>query len=111
MNNEQFLLEMGSHFKVYNHEGTVELETWTNGGVNMIISLDINKDMSLLDQFNEYVARFDVDEEVLFLMENDSSYRSSFSLSASISDFKSFHEVLNGVLRDVHNEKAVSFER
>ena len=42
----------------------LELESWTDGGVDMFISIDKNSDNNLLEQLERFVENFDIDEEI-----------------------------------------------
>jgi hypothetical protein len=70
-----------------------EVETWTNGGVNMIITLmPFSK-----KQFIERVESFNVDEEI-DLHRQDPQYKNAFSISDSVKDFTDFHNRLKEVV-------------
>lgn len=70
-----------------------EIEKWTDGGVDMIISLmPFTK-----EKFMEYVNDFNVDEEVDFYRQ-DVSYRNNFSISDGLKDFTDFHNGLKSVV-------------
>lgn len=67
-------------------EGEVELETWTQGGVNMVIHLE----PFTAEEFESYVYDFDVDGEIDLHREGE-SYKSAFTIRESLEDFESFH--------------------
>lgn len=100
MINNVFKEKIGEFFAVYQHGNDIELETWTNGGVNMILCLDEGRDESLADQFKERVISFDIDEEI-DVHRNDSRYRQDFTITESVKDFTSFKEWLEDVLDKV----------
>lgn len=71
-----------------------ELETWTDGGVNMIITLmPFTK-----EKFVSYVIDFDIDEEI-DTHRQDSRYKQAFKLADSLNDFNSFKERLDDVVK------------
>lgn len=95
MTNEEFIKKTGEYFNVMEHEDCVELETWTKGGVNMIIVL--HKENGLyIDQFNEYRENFDVDEEI-DVYRQDQHYKDSFTIRQSLEDFEAFEKWLNEI--------------
>lgn len=72
----------------------MELETWTDGGVNMIIY--IKKD-NCIDSFIEYVDDFDIDYEIDLHRESD-TYRHVFTIRQSLTDFETYHEWLKNIV-------------
>lgn len=74
-----------------------ELETWTNGGVNMIIYLK----PFTIKEFEEYVNDFDVDEEIELHRESQ-KYKNDFTIRESLTDFEEFHNRLKDVLSKLH---------
>lgn len=71
-----------------------EVETWTNGGVDMIINLmPFTK-----EKFIEYVDEFDIDEEI-DLNRQSKDYKAAFTISASVRDFTDFHKRLKNVAK------------
>lgn len=71
-----------------------EVETWTEGGVNMIIWLN----PFTVDSFEQYVKDFDVDEEI-DTHRQDPNYKSAFSVSDSLEDFTAYNERIKEVER------------
>ena len=71
MENKKFIEKIREFFGVYEDEQIVELETWTNGGVNMHIVLRKDSDKSYLQQFEDYFKNFDVDEEIEIHRQDD----------------------------------------
>jgi len=99
LNREQSKLEkffndndFAVHLFTQRDEVCAEVEKWTDGGVDMIITLmPFNA-----DSFKECVENFDVDEEVE-LHRQDPSYKSAFTLRKSLDDFTEFHDHLKEV--------------
>lgn len=72
-------------------EGTneIELESWTNGGVDMFITIDKNSYNTLLEQLKEFVENFDIDEEIE-IHRKDENYKRNFTIRESITDFENW---------------------
>lgn len=101
MRNEYFLYSLENRFGIHVHEDCVELETWTNGGVNMIVTLLKNEENgSLYEQFREYVGDFSMDDEIDIHRE-DSKYKSAFTIRQSLIDFTIYKEWLDEILGDL----------
>lgn len=73
----------------------IEMETWTDGGVNMIVYLE--NDKGLLEDFKYYVENFDVEEEIDLHREGE-SYKSAFTLKQSLKDFEDYLKWLNKIV-------------
>ena len=71
-----------------------EIETWTNGGVDMIITLIPFS----IEKFIEYVDNFNVDDQIDFYRQ-DEHYRNNFTISESLEDFNDFHEGLKKIVK------------
>ena len=77
-----------------------EIETWTNGGVNMIIMLE----PFTKEAFIERVKEFDMDEEI-DLYRQDQRYKNDFTITQSVKDFTEFQERLEGVVEKLEAAK------
>lgn len=75
------------------------LETWTNGGVDMIIYLD-NNQKSIKEIIEEYIDNFDIDEEI-DLYREDKRYRENFTIRESLEDFENWLEYLKIVCEEL----------
>lgn len=100
MENKKFIESIGEFFGVYEDDEIVELETWTNGGVNMHIVLRKDSDKSYLQQFEDYLKNFDVDEEIE-IRRQDAQYRNVFTIRESLQDFESYKEWLSNVYANI----------
>lgn len=80
--------------KFANGQG-LEMETWTDGDVNMIVWLE-NED-NLLEDFKEIVENFDIDSEIE-LHREDKRYRDAFSLRESLNDFEDYAKWLKKIV-------------
>ena len=67
----------------------LELESWTDGGVDMFISIDKNSDNNLLEQLERFVENFDIDEEIE-IHRKDENYKRNFTIRESITDFENW---------------------
>lgn len=74
----------------------LEMETWTDGNVDMIISLQ-SVNNGLLEDFKDYVKCFDVEEEIEFHRQ-DERYKKAFTLRESLDDFEDYLKWLNKIV-------------
>jgi len=74
-------------------EPVIELETWTEGGVNMFVYLN----PPTVESFEQFVKDFDIDEEI-DTHRQDSGYCSAFTIRQSLEDFEKFEERLKDTL-------------
>lgn len=89
-------------------EGTneIELESWTDGGVDMFITIDKNSYNTLLEQLKEFVENFDIDEEIE-IYRQDTDYRRNFTIRESITDFENWVDYIEeciSKLEECNNE-------
>ena len=73
-----------------------EIETWTDGGVNMIIWLN----PFTAEEFEKSVNNFDVDEEIE-LHRQGQDYKNAFSIRESLNDFEKFHKRLKSMVKEI----------
>lgn len=84
----------------------LELESWTDGGVDMFISIDKNSDNNLLEQLERFVENFDIDEEIDIHRE-DENYKRNFTIRESINDFENWVDYIEeciSKLEEYNNE-------
>lgn len=101
---EAFLDENNICHSRYEENGEcvgIEMEQWTDGGVDMIHLIDgRNRDMNDPDWWkDELVAiyeAFDVDEEI-DINRQDEKYRSAFTYRQSVEDFEDYDKWLEGI--------------
>lgn len=74
-----------------------ELEMWTDGGVDMIITLN----PFTKEEFIGYVNDFDVDEEIE-LHRQDKTYREVFTIRQSLNDFTDYHNKLKTIVEELN---------
>ena len=82
-------------FNIYRYNNEIELETWTNGGVDMLIYINLDEDF--ITQFEEYIENFDIDEEI-DLHRQGADYRRDFTITESVDDFRGYVEWLKDIL-------------
>ena len=99
----ELLLEL---FNINESAYELELESWTNGGVNMFISIDKNSDNNLLEQLERFVENFDIDEEIDIHRE-DENYKRNFTIRESINDFENWVNYIEECISKLeeHNNK------
>ena len=84
----------------------LELESWTDGGVDMLISIDKTSDNNLLEQLERFVENFDIDEEIDIHRE-DENYKRNFTIRESINDFENWVDYIEeciSKLEEYNNE-------
>ena len=86
-------------------EGTneIELESWTDGGVDMFITIDKNSYNTLLEQLKEFVENFDIDEEIEIHRE-DENYKRNFTIRESINDFEKWVDYIRDCISKLEEE-------
>lgn len=74
----------------------IDIEKWTNGGVDMIQTIDCREDFSDLYNINkiayklkELAKQFDIDEEIDLYRENE-NYKNNFTIKESLNDFEQY---------------------
>ena len=84
----------------------LELESCTDGGVNMLIGIDKDSDYDLLTQLEQFVENFDIDEEI-DIQRQDAYYRRKFTIKESIRDFENWVDYIEeciSKLKEYNNE-------
>lgn len=107
----ELLLEL---FNINESAYELELESWTNGGVNMLISIDKNSDNNLLEQLERFVENFDIDEEIDIHRE-DANYKRNFTIRESINDFENWVDYIEECISKLEeynneNEEEINYE-
>lgn len=83
-------------------EEDLYLETWTNGGVDMIIYLDNKK--SIIENLEDYLKNFDIDE-VIDLYREDKKYRENFTILESVKDFENWEKYIKIIIKELEEVK------
>ena len=73
-----------------------EIESWTNGGVDMIINLE----PFTVEKFKDYVANFDIDDEI-DMHRQDKRYRDAFRITESVEDFQNYLNKLDELVLEL----------
>ena len=97
---------LGELFNINESAYELELESCTDGGVNMLIGIDKNSDNNLLEQLERFVENFDIDEEIDIHRE-DAYYRRKFTIKESIRDFENWVDYIEeciSKLEEYNNE-------
>lgn len=90
----------------------LELESCTDGGVDMFISIDKNSDNNLLEQLERFVENFDIDEEI-DIHRKDENYKRKFTIRESINDFENWVDYIEeciSKLEEYNNEDEEELE-
>lgn len=101
---EAFLDENNIGYSRYKENGEcvgIEIEQWTDGGVDMIHLIDgRDRDMNdpdwWKDELEAISEAFDVDEEI-DINRQDEKYRSAFTYRQSVEDFEDYDKWLKGI--------------
>lgn len=80
------------HYFIEDNENCAEIETWTEGGVNMVFHLI----PFTIEKFKELAKDFDIDEQI-DLHRQDERYKKSFSIKESLDDFDGFQKRLKRI--------------
>ena len=94
-----------------------ELESWTDGGVDMPVYLDCRAHNyadgltaeNLADQVRQAYLSFDVDEEI-DLHREMKDYRAAFSIHRSVEDFEGYEQTLKDLSEAVTNKMAELYD-
>ena len=82
----------------YSNGKYLSLEQWTNGGVDMIIELDMKED--LIKGLEDYLEGFDIDDEIDLYRESK-EYREHFRITESVRDFEDWVEFIENVIKEL----------
>lgn len=96
----------GFNVDIYNQEGKgdcgIEIEAWTDNGVDMIHFIDLRDAkettdiFAIFDEIGKIAAHFDPEEEIRVHME-DNSFRSAFTYRQAGEDFENWGDKLNAL--------------
>lgn len=76
-------------FNISESADDLELESYTDGGVDMFITIEKDNSNNLLEQLRLFVENFDIDEEI-DIHRQDTDYRRNFTIRESINDFENW---------------------
>ena len=103
MNKKQLKI-LENNFNIYKYNDTWDLEQWTDGGVDMIININTNK--NIIKELELYLDNFDIDEEIE-LYRQDKSYKEAFTITESVKDFENWIKYIKEIIEklyEVQNE-------
>lgn len=101
-------------FNVSESADDLELESWTDGGVDMFITIKKDSSNNLLEQLRLFVKNFDIDEEI-DIHRQDTDYRRNFTIRESLNDFENWVDYIEECISKLeeHNneeEEEVEYE-
>lgn len=102
--NKKQIKILGGYFRIYEDEDTIELESWTDGGVDMFIHIDKNENIDHLEQFKDYIDSFDIDEEIDLHRQRE-DYKRAFSIRESVEDFDDYINNLKKIYEELLEEE------
>ena len=90
------LEENGFNVHIFEQDGEecAEIESWTEGGINMIAVLQPIS----VESFEAYVVGFDIDDEI-DLHRQDPLFKKAFTTTESLEEFQNYSEYLHTVLK------------
>lgn len=94
LNNEQCLTILDEEFHYNTYDNKIEISTYTDRNVNMLIELDLN---NIYDSLEEWIDTFDIEEEIELHRESD-KFRKAFTLKQSLEDFEDFKQEMQELL-------------
>ena len=89
-------------FNVIEDKQGYDLESWTDGGVDMIINLPKDTEKSLIILLKDFIQSFDIDEEI-DIYRQDEEYRNHFTIRDSITDFEDWVSSVENVIEILEN--------
>lgn len=101
-------------FNVSESADDLELESYTDGGVDMFITIEKDNSNNLLEQLRLFVKNFDIDEEI-DIHRQDTDYRRNFTIRESINDFENWIDYIRDCISKLElynneDEEEVEYE-
>lgn len=93
-----------NNFNIYEDKTSFELEAWTNGGVNMFIPLDKEEKENAIEQLENYINYFDIDEEIE-IHRQGADYKQAFTIRESLEDFENWLEWVKNIVKSLKGVK------
>lgn len=92
------------NFNIYEdtNDDYIQLEAWTNGGVDMFI--DIKKDEDVIKELENYIDIFDIDEEIEIYRQAE-DYKQAFTIRESLEDFENWIEYIQDIINQLEEVK------
>lgn len=98
--NKKQIEKLEKYFDIYEDDNIIQLESWTDGGVDMVIYIDKNEKIDHLQQFKKFIDNFDIDEEIEIHRQNE-QYKKDFTISESLEDFTNYLNELKELYNDI----------
>ena len=98
--NKKQIEKLEKYFDIYEDNDIIQLESWTDGGVDMVIYIDKNEKIDHLQQFKNFINNFNIDEEIEIHRQNE-QYKNDFTISESLEDFTSYLNDLKEIYNDI----------
>jgi len=93
----------------------LEVETWTNGGVDMIELMELaDHDYNLLECLNEVYKQWSDDsyiDQEIDIHRQDANYKNNFSLRDSLNDFESYRDTIGKLVSNLNALQQQDIER
>ena len=99
-NNERDILER--YFNICENDEYIELEMWTDGGVDMLIYIEQDKFENVLSGIEQYINDFNINEEI-DIHGLDENYKSNFTIKESLKDFECYIETLKSICKELES--------
>ena len=90
-------------FNVSESADDLELESYTDGGADMFITIEKDNSNNLLEQLRLFVENFDIDEEI-DIHRQDTDYRRNFTIRESINDFENWVDYIRDCISKLEEE-------
>ena len=94
----------------FSKSGEIEMESWTDGGVDMLFYIDFEKAIEYENSFEvllkDYIENFYIDDEI-DLHRQDSRYRNDFTIKESVKDFTEYKEKLKKIAYQNYTPKKI----
>lgn len=90
------------YFNIYENDEYIELEMWTNKGVDMFIYIEQDKFESVLEGIETYINDFDIDD-VIDTYRQGKDYRETFTIKESLKDFELYIETLKDICKELES--------
>lgn len=84
----------------YANGNFLTLEQWTDGGVDMIIEIEMAEEKDLITELEKYIDNFNIDEEIELYRESK-DYRENFTIRESVKDFENWETYVRNCIKDL----------
>lgn len=98
--NKKQIEKLEKYFDIYEDDDIIQLESWTDGGVDMVIYIDKRENIDYIEQFKNFINNFDIDEEIE-IHRQDKQYKNDFTITESLEDFTSYLNDLKKIYNNI----------